>query len=100
MTCVETGGGSSAQDADTAGGTRDIPRDGTESINASHVRTHGPFVIRLTQTNDHECCSPSMMLLSEIESGGVEGETVDAKKGTSDQEVGTLSSRFLLACNC
>ena len=51
MTCVETGGGSSAQDAGTAGGTRDVPRDGKESINVSHVRTHGPFVILLTQTN-------------------------------------------------
>ena len=34
------------------------------------------------------------------ERGGVEGKTADAKKGTSNQGVGPLSSRVLLACNC
>ena len=66
---------------------------GKENIHVSQVRTHGPFVILLTHKDDYECCSPSIMLLFEIESGGVEGETVDAKRGTSDQEVGPLSSR-------
>ena len=54
----------------------------------SQVRTHGPFVIFLTQADDYECCSPSIVLLFKIvfyvkdeESSGDEGETASAKEG-------------------
>ena len=32
----------------------------------SQVRTHGPFVNFLSQADDYECCSPSIVLLFEI----------------------------------
>ena len=60
---METGGGSSAQDAATAGGTRDVPHDGKENNHMSQVRTNGLFVIFLIQADDYECCLPSIVLL-------------------------------------
>ena len=86
---METGGGgSSAQDADIAGGSPGCSSGWKGEFHASQVRTHGPFVIFLNQADDYECCSPSIVLLFEIGfyvkdegSSGDEGETTDVKGG-------------------
>ena len=61
-----TSGGSSAQDPDIAGGARDVPQDGRENNIVSQVRTRGSFVNLLTEADDYECYSPSIVLLFEI----------------------------------
>ena len=59
----------------------------------------------LSQVDDYECCFLSIVLLFEIViyvrvvEMRVKPPMYDAKKGTSGQEVGLLSSRFLLACD-
>ena len=90
----------------------------------SQVRTHGPFVIFLNQVDDYECCSPGIVLLFEIVFYVKDEEAVEMRvkppvqrKGTSSQagrgevrldyrgfiisdQVGPLSSRLLLDCDC
>ena len=102
MTWVETGGSSSTQGADIAGGARDVSQDGTENNHLPQVRTRGPFVNLLTQADDYECCLPSIVLLCEIvfHVRAVEmneRNTANAKKGRSGQEVGLLSSWLVIA---
>ena len=66
------------------------------------MRTRGPFVILLTQADDYECCLLIIVLLFEIvlHVRAVEmneRKDADAKKGTSGQEVGLLSSWLVIA---